>query len=210
MVAPGVGGGHPVVRPCRAGWRWEFRGLRPRCRSEDRRSLGSTRFFSGGDGSFAAFGRDAGLKTGVPGLLAAMPVRRAPPGELPSVAIPSLRCAGVKRHEGSQMSDIYFVTPDGWVALRQPCWLLRRAGGEFRPRRCRSEDRRSWRGGRWEFRGLRPRCRSEDRRSWPFGRDAGPKGPTGQWGNCPRSSGGPRASPRGAMGVSRPAAAMPV
>ena len=49
------------------GWRGEFRGLWPRCRSEDRRSWPSPRFFTVGEGSFAAFGRDAGLKTGAPG-----------------------------------------------------------------------------------------------------------------------------------------------
>ena len=74
-------------------WRWEFRGLWPRCRSEDRRSYalwyaarrtgmagchhdcwgwtssrpcGVPAMGGHGDGSFAAFGRDAGLKTGVP------------------------------------------------------------------------------------------------------------------------------------------------
>ena len=34
----------------------------------DRRSWPFPRFFAVGDGSFAAFGRDAGLNTGVPGL----------------------------------------------------------------------------------------------------------------------------------------------
>ena len=48
------------------GWRWEFRGLWPRCRSGDRRSWPSPRFFAVGDGSFTAFGRDAGLETGAP------------------------------------------------------------------------------------------------------------------------------------------------
>ena len=48
----------------------------------------------------------------------------------------------------SQINDIYFVTPDGWVALRHP--------------RCPAAPCGEW---RWEFRGLRPRCRSEDRRS---------------------------------------------
>ena len=170
------------------GGRWEVRDLRPRCRSEDRRSwsrassrwaMGGSRpsaampvgrpaflvprFFAVGDGRFATSGRDAGRKTGVPG--------------------PAL--------------------------LRGGRWEVR----DLRPR-CRSEDRRSWsrassrwamggsrrprcrstgvpgpallRGGRWEVRDLRPRCRSEDRRSWS------------------------RASSRWAMGGSRPPAAMPV
>ena len=84
----------PVWGPGYGGtWRWEFRGLRPRCRSEDRRSYalwyaarrtgmagchhdcwgwtssrpcGVPAMGGHGDGSFAAFGRDAGLKTGVP------------------------------------------------------------------------------------------------------------------------------------------------
>ena len=36
------------------GWRWEFRGRWPRCRSEDRRSEPSPRFFAVGVRAFAA------------------------------------------------------------------------------------------------------------------------------------------------------------
>ena len=98
---------HPRMGPHNGrAWRWDFRGLRPRCRSEDRRSYpgiaprrgaklpsplpawrsrqrgrrnvtpATVRRFAipewahttgeHGGGTFAAFGRDAGLKTGAP------------------------------------------------------------------------------------------------------------------------------------------------
>ena len=124
------------------GGRWEVRGLRPRCRSEDRRSwsrassrwaMGGSRppaampvgrpaflvprFFAVGDGRFATCGRDAGRKTGAPG--------------------PAL--------------------------LRGGRWEVR----DLRPR-CRSEDRRSWSraSSRWAMGGSRPAA------AMPVGRPA--------------------------------------
>ena len=182
------------------GGRWEVRDLRPRCRSEDRRSWSRLR-----DGRFATCGRDAGRKTGASWSrassrwamggsrpAAAMPVGR------PAFLVPRFFAVGDGRFATSEdrRSAAMPVATCGRPALLVPRFFAV-GDGRFatsgRPR-CRSSkvrDRRDpgpalLRGGRWEVRDLRPRCRSEDRRSWS------------------------RASSRWAMGGSRPPAAMPV
>ena len=231
------------------GGRWEVRDLRPRCRSEDRRSwsrassrwaMGGSRppaampvgrpaflvprFFAVGDGRFATSGRDAGLKTGVPGpaLLrggrwevrglrprcrsedrrswsrassrwamggsrppAAMPVGR------PAFLVPRFFAVGGRVPVDGRGSRPSAAMPVGRPALLVPRFFAVgdgrfAASGRDAGRKTGAPGPALLRGGRWEVRDLRPRCRSEDRRSWS------------------------RASSRWAMGGSRPSAAMPV
>ena len=199
------------------GGRWEVRDLRPRCRSEDRRSWSRAssrwamgvsrpaaampvgrpaflvpRFFAGGDGRFATFGRDAGLKTGAPGPALLRGGRWEVRGLRP-------RCRSEHRRSWSRASSRGAMggsRPPAAMPVGRPAFLVPRffAGGDGRFAASGRDARRKTgapgpallRSGRWEVRDLRPRCRSEDRRSWS------------------------RASSRGAMGGSRPPAAMPV
>ena len=109
--APSVGGVVPSsfpAAPCR-GSRWEFRPLRGRCRSEDRRSWPSPRFFAGGDGSFARYAGEAGLKTGAPG--PSPPTSTRCPAERPGRAV-CARWRGGSPRCGRQRQRVRGVPPD--------------------------------------------------------------------------------------------------
>ena len=141
--------------------RWEFRDLRgPRCRSEDRRSWSraSSRWAMGGSRTFPhrRSWSRASSRWAMGG--------SRPPAAMPVVGRPAF------------LVPRFFAVGDGRFAT----------SGRDAGRKTGVPGPALLRGGRWEVRDLRPRCRSEDRRSWS------------------------RASSRWAMGGSRPPAAMPV
>ena len=191
---------HWVVLRCprtgsgnRRTWRWEFRGLWPRCRSEDRRScpfwMASRHPHPLGGSALSpdGFRQSANMAEGVSRPAAAMPgapvFRPASPAQrakLPS----SLRCMA---QQATSMAQRH---PRVRTAVRRP--------------RTGSGNRRTWRR---EFRGLWPRCRSEDRRSCPFWMASRHPPPLG---GSALSPDGFRQSANMAVGVSRPLAAMPV
>ena len=176
----------------------EFRGLRPRCRSEDRRSWtptgrtgqrsqGFLRQAGTGDGSFAPRwgGRLVAWHRPRPGPRNERGREREFRGLWP-------RCRSEDRRSW---------TPTGRAGQRSQGFLCHAGTGDgsfaplrggrlvawHRPR----PGPRNERGREREFRGLRPRCRSEDRRSWaPTGRTARrswtPTGRSGQRSLRPR------------------------